>query len=102
MENKKAFQSNANHPLADSLHCMMNKFEYMSGDVWTGFQSQDCSDHCMLHCHMTVSIAAEYLLFHLLFQPLGGPEPIPQCAVDKHSNRMSHTDLARIMDVWGS
>ena len=33
MENKKAFQSNANHPLADSLHLMMNKFEYVGGRV---------------------------------------------------------------------
>ena len=28
--NKKALQSNANHPLADSLGYLMNKFEHVS------------------------------------------------------------------------
>ena len=29
--NKKAFQSSANHPLADSLRFRVNKFEYVMG-----------------------------------------------------------------------
>ena len=34
--NKKAFQSDSNCPLADSLHFVVNKFEHVQGMGWPG------------------------------------------------------------------